>query len=249
MVWQGENKPRRRLTGDKLEKLKFSVEKLLRDSVGIRHSPKSNALASVHKGRDRYKASIYNPMLTFRIHVERCFNGMVDLGYLQVEKRGYFNPTGNKFLTRYSATNKLIERFPAKIQKALPVYIPQVQDSNPIRVQKNFKTIVDGKILKQKKFLEYEETDEVQRMRSNLNEINNMFSRFWFDIRLEDEDFAKMQDRMLSKKQREAGVDRQLNLSKREIYRVFNDTDMTLGGGVFMEGGGRKCQKVTVISL
>jgi len=75
MVWQGENKPRRRLTGEKLEKLKFSVEKLLRDSVGIRHSPKSKALASVHKGRDRYKASIYNPMLTFRIHVERCFNG------------------------------------------------------------------------------------------------------------------------------------------------------------------------------
>jgi len=39
-----------------------------------------------------------------------------------------------------------------------------------------------------------------------------------------------MQDRMLSKKQREAGVDRQLNLSKRRMHRVFNNTDMTLGG-------------------
>ena len=230
MVWQGENKPRRRLNGEKLEKLEYSVEKLIRDSVGIRHSSKRKAWASVHLGRDRYKASTYNPMLTFRIHVERCFTGMIELGYLQVEKRGYFDPTGNKFLTRYSATNKLIERFPTEVQKVLPVYIPQAQDSNPIRVQKNFKTIVDGKIVKQKKSLEYEETDDVLRMRSNLNQINNMFSRFWFDIRLEDEDFAKMQDRMLSKKQREAGVDRQLNLSKRRMHRVFNDTDMTLGG-------------------
>jgi len=230
MVWQGENKPRRRLTGDKLEKLKFSVEKLLRDSVGIRHSPKSKALASVHKGRDRYKASIYNPMLTFRIHVERCFNGMVDLGYLQVDKKGVFDPTGSRYLTRYSATNKLIQRFPPETHKVLPVYIPQAKNSNPIRVQKKFKTIVDGKVVKHKKLIEYEETDEVQRMRSNLNEINNMFNRFWFDIRLEDEDFAKMQDKMLSKKQREAGVERQLNLSKRGIYRVFNDTDMTLEG-------------------
>ena len=84
MVWQGENKPRRRLNG---EKLKYSVERLVRDSMGIRHSPKRKAWASVHLGRDRYKASTYNPMLTFRIHVERCFNGMIELGYLQVEKK------------------------------------------------------------------------------------------------------------------------------------------------------------------
>ena len=92
MIWLGESKPRRRLKGEHLNKLKYSVEKLVRDSVAIKHSPKRKALASIHLGRERYKASSYNTMLTYRIHVERCFEGMIELGYLRLEKKGYHDP-------------------------------------------------------------------------------------------------------------------------------------------------------------
>ena len=118
MVWLGKAKPRRRLKDKHLEKLKYSVEKLVRDSVAIRHIPKRKTLASVHLGRDRYKASIYNKMLTYRIHVERCFDGMIELGYLRLEKKGANGSAGNRFLTRYSATNKLLNKFPASLDKA-----------------------------------------------------------------------------------------------------------------------------------
>lgn len=85
MIWLVESKPRRRLKGEHLNKLKYSVEKLVRDSVAIKHSPKRKALASIHLGRERYKASTYNTMLTYRIHVERCFEGMIELGVFHVK--------------------------------------------------------------------------------------------------------------------------------------------------------------------
>ena len=230
MVWLGKAKPRRRLKDKHLEKLKYSVEKLVRDSVAIRHIPKRKTLASVHLGRDRYKASIYNKMLTYRIHVERCFDGMIELGYLRLEKKGANGSAGNRFLTRYSATDKLLNKFPASLDKALPVIIPQDRDSNTIRVKKKFTTIVKGKEVVVKRLVDYQETPEIKLMRDNLIQINAALRRYWYDLRLDDEDFAKMQLRMLSKKQQKAGVDRQLNLSKRNMYRVFNDTEMTLGG-------------------
>ena len=230
MIWLGESKPRRRLKGEHLNKLKYSVEKLVRDSVAIKHSPKRKALASIHLGRERYKASTYNTMLTYRIHVERCFEGMIEIGYLRLEKKGYHDPAGNRFLTRYSATSKLLSKFPAKLSKALPVFIPQDRDDNIIRVQETFKKMVKGKEVKAKRLVEYQETSETKLMRDNLNKINTTLSHYWFDLRLDDEDFVAMQDSMLSKKQRDAGTDRQLNLSKRNMYRVFNDAEMTLGG-------------------
>ena len=230
MVWPGETTPRRRLKNEQLEKLKYSVEKLIRDSVSIRHSTHRKALASIHLGKDHYKASIYNEMLTYRIHVERCFNGMIELGYLKKEKRGVYYPKGKRYLTRYSATKKLLDRFPKSLGTAMPAFVPQAQNINLIRIQQNFKTEVNGVRVERKKLLEYEETSHTKLMRANLQKINDTINQFWFDLRLDDGDFTAMQVQMLSKKQRKQGVDRQLNLSKRNLHRVFNDVKMTLGG-------------------
>ncbi len=90
--------------------------------------------------------------------------------------------------------------------------------------------MIKGKEVETKTLVDYQETPETKLMQDNLTQINATLSRYWFDLRLEDDDFAQMQDRMLSKKQRDAGTDRQLNLSKRNMYRVFNDAEMTLGG-------------------
>ena len=230
MVWPGETSPRRKLKNEQLEKLKYSVEKLIRDSVSIRHSTNQKALASIHLGKDQYKASTYNEMLTYRIHVERCFNGMIELGYLKIEKKGVNTSDGKRYLTRYSATQKMVNLFPNSLGKALPVLIPQAQNINTIRVQQNFKTEVNGKQVERKKLLEYEETSKTKLMKSNLQKINDTINKFWFDLRLDDDDFTAMQVQMLSKPQREQDVDRQLNLARRNLHRVFNDVEMTLGG-------------------
>jgi len=181
MVWPGETSPRRKLKNEQLEKLKYSVEKLIRDSVSIRHSTNQKALASIHLGKGHYKASIYNEMLTYRIHIERCFNGMIELGYLKKEKRGVYYPKGKRYLTRYSATKKLLDRFPKSLGTAMPAFVPQAQNINLIRVQQNFKTEVNGVRVERKKLLEYEETSHTRLMRANLQKINDTINQFWFD--------------------------------------------------------------------
>ena len=64
--------------------------------------------------------------------------------------------------------------------------------------------MVKGKEVKAKRLVEYQETSETKLMRDNLNKINTTLSHYWFDLRLDDEDFVAMQDSMRSKKQRDA---------------------------------------------
>ena len=187
-------------------------------------------MASIHLAKGRYKASKYNKMLTYRIHVERCFNGMIELGYLQINKKGVYTASGKRYLTRYSATKKLLDLFPKSLGTAMPAFVPQPPKINLIRVQQTYETEVKGVKVERKKLLDFQETSRTKLMRENLQKINDNLSQFWFDLRLDDDDFAKMQDQMLSKKQREQGVDRQLNLSKRSLHRVFNDVEMNSGG-------------------
>ena len=42
------------VNGERLKALKLSVEKLIRDSVAIRHNRSRNSLTSIRKGRDSY---------------------------------------------------------------------------------------------------------------------------------------------------------------------------------------------------
>ena len=94
------------LKGERLKALKLSVEKLIRDSVAIKHNRSRMSLASIRKGRDSYLPFRNNKHLTYRIHVERAYNGMIWLGYIdEVIKgasSGLFGVSGPGYLeTRY----------------------------------------------------------------------------------------------------------------------------------------------------
>jgi hypothetical protein len=61
-------------------------------------------------------------MLTYSIHIERAFEGLVELGYLEVTKLGYFDRNGRKDgtptsrLSRYIASDRLLDLFTALIK-------------------------------------------------------------------------------------------------------------------------------------
>ena len=92
-----------------------------------------------------------------------------------------YYPKGKRYLTRYSATKKLLDRFPKSLGTAMPAFVPQAQNINLIRVQQNFKTEVNGVRVERKKLLEYEETSHTKLMRANLQKINDTINQFWFD--------------------------------------------------------------------
>ena len=82
-------------------------------------------------------------MLTYRIHIERAFEGLVELGYLEVTKFGFFDRRGRKGgthtsrLSRYVASDRLLGLFTADELKALPAIIPSYADPELIWVRVN----------------------------------------------------------------------------------------------------------------
>ena len=81
-----------------------------------------------------------------------------------------------------------------------------------------------------KQLVEYTDTDETQVMRNNLIRINQAISSRWIDLELSDDGFVVMQSLMRPRKNRHNADDRQLNLTKTQLYRVFNDPEFKTGG-------------------
>ena len=95
-VWIKTGKPKRRLKGDGLEKLHYSVECLVRDCMAVVLQRKRKGEAAIRKGKYNYSAERSNKMLTYGIHIERAFAGLLELGYIEITKPGYFDRNGRK---------------------------------------------------------------------------------------------------------------------------------------------------------
>ena len=113
-VWAKTGKAKRRLKGDGLGKLYYSVECLLRDCMAVVLQRKRKSEAAIRKGQHYYSSNRPDQMLTYSIHIERAFEGLVELGYLKVTKLGYFDRRGRKDgtptsrLSRYIASDCLL---------------------------------------------------------------------------------------------------------------------------------------------
>ena len=220
----------RRVAGSDLSKLRVSISKLVADTVSIRFSFRAKAQASIHLGKDHYKSTRYQQALSYRIHVKRAFDGMRSLGYLKIDRRGFHGEIGSSYLTRYSATPKLLSLFQTIDPRVRPVVIPTAAYDETIRVQIKYTTQKDGKTFKVKRLVEYQDNEQTHLMRANLVEINRCLKSHWFDLDYDDESIDQIQLEMLSKKQRESGVERQINFGKRTLYRIFNDPEFKTGG-------------------
>ena len=218
--------------GEKASSLTFSVEKLIRDSVSIRFARNRNNWASIKKRPAAYTKSRYNASLSWRIHVKLAYEGMCKLGYLTEEKPGVSNGPIGLYLTRYKATPKLMRRFKDLEQAILPVIAHPKPVEQTIRVQAKepvwnarFKRMDTKKVL-----VEYQDNDEIRRMRENLDRVNRVIAGKWIDLELSDDGFVALQARMRARTDTNDKNDRQLDLTRTQLYRVFNDTEFNTGG-------------------
>ena len=74
-VWFKSGKAKRRLKGDGLEKLHYSVECLVRDCMAVVLQRKRKSDAAIRKGQYHYSSERPDQMLTYSIHIERAFQG------------------------------------------------------------------------------------------------------------------------------------------------------------------------------
>ena len=212
----------RKMSGASFAKLELSVRKLVMDSVSISKGQKKQKWASIHLNKNHYISSRYqNELITYRIHVERAYRGLIQLGYLQEVKSGLNTPTV-KYLTRYEATDNLVSLFQENELSSLAVSNPVIENPELIRVRLN----IDG----ERRLVGYEENEQTKTMKENVAFINSVIARQWYDLELTDSEFLELEDRMHQRSLERNEGEGRLRLQDRRIYRVFNSLDFNEGG-------------------
>lgn len=121
---------KKRLKGDRLDRLRYSVETLIRDTVAIVLQRKRKGEAAIQLGQYAYGSSREDKNLTYDLHIKRAYEGMLRLGYIVQTKKGFYvrsqigNGSIESKVTRYAATDMLIDLFTADEQKIFPVIVP-----------------------------------------------------------------------------------------------------------------------------
>jgi len=228
-VWIKTGKPKRKVKGDQLERLSYSVECLVRDCMAVVLQRKRKGEAAVRKGQHHYPSNRPDKMLTYSIHIERAFEGLLELGYLEVTKFGYFDRKGRKDgtptsrLSRYIASDRLLDLFTIDEIEAIPVIIPSYVDPELIRIRVKE---TDESGVSRKRSLAVTETSEILQMRDNLGIINKALSQHWYDLEIPDRELSELQTRLSNDRENE----RSIRMDQRSLYRVFNDPDLLTGG-------------------
>ena len=232
LVWAATGKAKRRLKGDQLEKLTYSVEKLMRDSIAVVIDKGKIPNCPIAKSKMRYEGDRVDPKLTYNILIKRAYEGMIELGYLFEAEDGFYDriPATSRFsrsrLTRYRAERKLINLFSERDQRVLPLMLPQ-NHSEPIVVQERVRTKEGGS---RKVRLTFEESDYTRQLSDNVNIINKALNGFWYDLEITNEELSQLQDKLTAKDRRDQGNDYTLDFTRRSLTRVFNDTNFETGG-------------------
>ena len=222
---------RRKLVKD-LPKLTASVTKLIRDTVGLRLSRSRSQWASIHKGKTHYKKSRYISEVTYDIHIGRAYDGMIKLGYLNLVKAGASSGAVGRYLTRYEATDKLINLIGIQDLTTLSALLPSQDIKELIQVQEKRVIGKDekGYDVKRNFLLEYDDNDVSKVMRSNTTKINNVLDQHWYDLEITDDEWHSLLELKLDEDGTNADHDPSINLANRSLYRIFNDIEFKTGG-------------------
>lgn len=224
-----DGKTVRRLGEAGLPNLTYSVECIVRDCVSVIYMRKRVGKAVIRLGKHQYQANRPDKMLTYRTHVERAFEGLKQLGYVEVTVRGIFDRQGLKNgqsksrLTRYVAKDKLLNLFKDIESKAIPAVIPTYADPELLKVRIKER---DATGVKRTIRIAFDETDETRSMVERIQVINKALSNHWYDLEISDPDLISLQKRLSD----DPDNDKVLRFDRRYIYRVFNDAHFTTGG-------------------
>ena len=231
----------------KLPNLKLSVKTLIGNVLISENKVSGQGYASIHLSPNWYSDSTrYKTKHFYRIFVERAYRGLIHLGYLSQAKAGVSHGSRGLYLTRYRATPKLLKLFDSKSLIELPVlFAGQLEVSETIRVQQTHQEQIPTnqvnrygepktRTVKYRELVEYEDTNQTNQMRHNLQLINDRISTKWIDLELSKEEHIDLVSQMAKKDKEhlEESPDdyRPLMLSKRSLYRVFNDSEFKTGG-------------------
>lgn len=181
------------------------------------------SVVGVPLGKDRFKhGSRYDALWLTYDSFKAAYDGLVDLGYVEVVKPGFRDErTGKGRVTRVRATERLIDLLagPAQMTVTRLGRRPWPEAGDPIELRDANKDPLD-----------YVDTNHTVAMRTDLERINTQLARHWIDLHLTDKQMSELNSRMandLDNDGREAGS---VDLSAKYLRRIFNNGDWTQGG-------------------
>jgi len=236
---------------DSQDKLAYSIRFLVTNALSV----PINSSTPIAKSAGSYSESStdYNPNLSYRLTVQQAYKALVALKYLRQTKNGWYkrkethsgyrrdkNKTGER--SQYAATLKLLKLFEDQIE-VLPAILPPKDIVDVVRVQKkNPKKGPNGSKLPDIRLTPLKSLQKrVAAMSKNLARINQTLNRHWIDLEVPDADTDTTSDLLeglaqhclpdaAQKLKQWAEEGRTIPFHNRQIYRVFNDRKLTLGG-------------------
>ncbi len=211
-----EGRQRKRTAEAQLH-FEYAIEAILKDVwKGTAISP--NYESSIHRSSNWYssKPRYRDPNLTYKQTIA-AFDGMVRLRLVEVTKDGHFDHfTGSGEVTRYRPTDKLLEML-------------EGTDGDPFRdIEPNIDAeciVLRDRIDGVRTVIEYEPSAEIDELRKNLQTINACLAKNWPDLRITDDEYKSLQERLLVDDQKSP-----VDFSQRILTRIFSNGRFDQGG-------------------
>ena len=188
-------------------------------------------LYSLHKvNRKKYVAYPRNPNGFQRTRYKKHNIGfdvfikvadtLIELGYIENHLGFYKKDFGIGMNSRIRANLSLIELF--NEHKLAPVMV-QRDESEEVIILKSVSILEDNK--KDKFVIDYEDTEQTNKMRENLQTINALLDNRWIDLNVSDNVYEKIAKETEKKKNRT-----DIDFNRRLLKRVFNNNSFEDGG-------------------
>ena len=194
--------------------------KVLLLNLFVTYSVSPKMYLAVSRTSGDYSNKRYNSNnIGFKVF-KNVFDALTSLKYIEYH-RGYFNnftATGQR--SRIRANAKLIKCF--KSNNISTAMITHDKDEETIILRK---AKDKSSINKKNVSVSYKDTDEINKMRSNLEVINALLERTWIDIEISDKEHIKLNERM-DKIPDKSPID----FTRRKLKRIFNNSSFEDGG-------------------
>ena len=157
-----------------------------------------------------------DPLLTYKQMIA-VFDGLINIGFIEVTREGYFDRTIYQGkTTRFVARDELLER------------LQELGGHPAISIKPDFNAetiILRDKVDGRKVLQEYEDTPATERHRANLKKINSCFLKHWCDLEVQDTELAKLEARIANHPTKEP-----IDFSQRTLVRIFSNGSFKQGG-------------------
>lgn len=224
---------RRALTAKQQADISASVQLLVVDGLrsAASYPPKTTPIC---KSQQSYTSTHPDYRgVPYRMHVERVYPALVELGYLRVEKRGWFDRTTREGRReQYAVTAQLIDWLVDQSNTQPPHTQHQHwSDAFVVRrevIPKTHPILITEQSLGSNRRRRYlpSPTPETMAIERSVERINERLSRHWLDL-----DLTEVEWRSLGKAISGGDdSDRCIDLTQRRLTRIFHDPDLTTGG-------------------